>query len=321
MSDDAPAPGELARYRTFDPPPRDFDLRTATAHALRKHGFPPRPDPRSQPALDRIWQRAAARDLHDIKAQLAFDPATSNRDPRLRPDGGGGASNWAGVYAEVNLAHAARFVFAEWVVPELEDIDPAITRSISAGLWVGIDGISYEPGGLQLLQAGISVDVTSHLPWPFPAGGAVRWSAWTEWWSAAYADTPQAGAATVENFPVSAGDTVSFLVYTDDPTLGFVWVSNLTTGLATRVAVPGLPGIASKGGTVEWIVEAPKTSPLLPKFSPVTFTLCAGGLGISGHGVNVTHGFVVDIDGTNGKLTKTSKTSEDSVTVEWLGWS
>jgi hypothetical protein len=317
MSDDAPASGVLRRYRTYDSPPRDFDLRTATARALREHGVPPRPDPRLQPALDRIWKQAAARDLTYVKAELAVDSASSSRDPRLRTEAfdEDGQSNWAGVYVSVT---GARFVFAEWVVPDVPDVDPALFRPITAGFWVGIDGVVVLPGGTQLLQAGIRVDVTPH--WPF-LGGGVRWQAFTEWWSLKYAETPQAGAATVDNFPVSSGDTVSFLIYTEQPNLGYVWISNLSTGQQTLICVPAAPQIASFGGTVEWIIEAPRSSDDLPAFSPVTFTSCVGGSAFFGSTYAGRNPIMFDIDGRDGKLTRTSIPSETSVMVEWLGWS
>lgn len=319
MNEDAFASGALGRYRTYDPPPQDFDPLTARPHALRKHGLPPRPDLRSEPKLERMWRHAVSLSPNYIKAELAIDSLMSARDPLLRAakDNEFGPSNWGGVFVQTN---GAKFVYAEWVVPAVANFDPALFSDVIAGFWVGIDGIAFEVGGNQLLQAGIRVDVNPlGGSWP-PVLQPVRWRVWTEWWSQEFADDPRAGAVYVSNFPVSAGDTVSFLVCAEQPDFGYVWISNFSTGQHTSVGIDALPQIASVGGTVEWIVEAPSGSPDLPLFSPVTFNSCVGG-SLGGQLHNVWHGNVVDIDGSNGKLTKTSITSDTSVVVEWEGWS
>jgi Peptidase A4 family len=318
MSDYASASDALGRYRTYDPPPRDLDLRRASTRTLRRHGLPPRPDPRSEPELARIWESAGARDPKYVKAELAIDPALRRRDPRLRRDAGDDfdQANWGGAFVQDT---AAKFVFAEWVVPHVSAFDPALFAEITGGFWVGIDGIAFEQGGDQLLQAGVRVDVRN-LPPPFDSTLGVRWRAWTEWWSVEYVDTDAAGPVAVTNFPVSSGDTVSFLVCAEQPDFGYVWIANSSTGQHTSVGVPALPHIASVGTTVEWIVEAPSNSPDLPMFSPVTFTSCVGG-SLGSHVLDVSHGIIVDIDRGNGPITRASIPSDTSVAVEWLGWS
>lgn len=84
MSEDSVASGALERYRTYDAPPKDFDLLAATPFELRKHGLPPRPDPRLQPKLDEIWRHVVSRSPNYIKAELAIDSVMSGRDPLLR---------------------------------------------------------------------------------------------------------------------------------------------------------------------------------------------------------------------------------------------
>jgi hypothetical protein len=274
-----------------------------------------------EPKLDRMWAHVVSRSPNYTKAELAVDSVMSARDPLLRTVKGNefGPSGWGGVFVQTE---GAKFVYAEWVVPEVAPFDPALFSDVTAGFWVGIDGIAFEVGGNQLLQAGIKVDVNPlddswppHLN-PHP----VRWQVWTEWWSEEFAGTPAAGAVIVSNFSLTTGDTVSFLVSAEQSDLGYVLITNFSTGQQTSVGIDALPQIASVGGTVEWIVEAPAGSPDLVLFSPVTFNSCVGG-SLGGQLHDVWHGNVLDIDGSNGKLTKTSITSDTSVVVEWKDWS
>jgi hypothetical protein len=208
------------------------------------------------------------------------------------------------------------------VVPDVDTWNPQWFDIISAGFWVGIDGIAFEPGGNQLLQVGIAVDVRPrwerYVP-PFLVPPSLRWRAWTEWWSQEFADTDAANAVYVSNFQVRAGDTMSFLVCAEQPDFGYAWISNFSTGQSTSFGIPAPPQIASLGTTVEWIVESPNSRDL-PRFSPVTFNSCVGG-SLDTHLVDVEHGNVVDIDGSNGKLTDSSTPSDTSVVVEWEDWS
>jgi hypothetical protein len=74
MSDDALKSDVLQLYRTYDPPPKDFDPRTASDEQLRRHGIPRRPNPEPEPKLARLWSRAFARKPKFIKAELAINP-------------------------------------------------------------------------------------------------------------------------------------------------------------------------------------------------------------------------------------------------------
>ncbi len=180
----------------------------------------------------------------------------------------------------------------------------------------------FEPGWATLLQAGIAVDVRPSIERfypPFWVPPRLRWRAWTEWWSEEFAGTDAAAAVEVSNFPVRPGDTMSFLVYAEQPDFGYAWISNFSTGQSTSVSIPAQPQIASLGTTMEWIVESVGGRDL-PRFSPVTFNSCVGG-SFGSHLKDVEQGFVVDIDGSNGKLTSSSTPSDASVMVEWVDWS
>jgi Peptidase A4 family len=47
--------------RLYPPPPKDFDLFTATKEDLKRHGLPLRPDPQTRPGMAALWERLAGR--------------------------------------------------------------------------------------------------------------------------------------------------------------------------------------------------------------------------------------------------------------------
>jgi hypothetical protein len=49
---------EGMEINTFEPPPPGFDPLTASAAALRRHGFPPHlPEPRHQERYRKVWNQ------------------------------------------------------------------------------------------------------------------------------------------------------------------------------------------------------------------------------------------------------------------------
>jgi hypothetical protein len=52
---------KMKGVRVFPPPPKGFDALAATKRDLARHGLPPRPDPRTQPALAALWEQRARR--------------------------------------------------------------------------------------------------------------------------------------------------------------------------------------------------------------------------------------------------------------------
>lgn len=116
-------------------------------------------------------------------------------------------------------------------------------------------------GNGQVLPAGIAVTVQSNA--------TVGWWAWTEWYTTQYQDP----AVAVQNFGVSVGDTVSFVVCAPRPDHGFVSMQHVTTGQATSAGIDARPGITSQGASAGWIVEG--ISADLPVFLPsITFGSC-----------------------------------------------
>jgi len=304
-SDKALQSDVLQLYKTYDPPPKDFDIRTASDKLLARYNIPRRPDPEREPKLARLWRRAFAHPPNFVKAELSIDPVMSKRNPLRRLGPGFGPTGWGGVVVDAAaVGPPATFVTADWVVPRIVSL-PLETANL--GFWVGLDGF----GNGQVLQAGITATANA-LDWP----NIYCW-AWTEWYTDQYKDP----AVQINNFSVSIGDTISVIVCAQQPDLGYVMMLNVSTGQATRVGIPARPGITSQGASAEWIVECPSSSEF-PAFWPVTFNECAAG----GNGVlfDLTpNGFPVNITGDGGdQLTQTFIASPDSAVVDWNGhWS
>ena len=148
-------------------------------------------------------------------------------------------------------------------------------RRLAVAFWVGLDGDPSlgEPASKQVLQAGIAAQVN---PPSWPLGSAsTQWWAWGEW----YTDLCENNCAVeVHNFPVAAGDEISWCSSLPEPSFGFAFFANLTRGMGRSVGIPSpSPDVVVHGRSVEWIVEVPSQSPHMPIFNPVTFADCTAG--------------------------------------------
>jgi hypothetical protein len=275
MTGNAPGFDVLDHFETFEAPPRGFDVHSAPAHALLKHGLPQRPDAATHRRLDQSWQRAFSQPPNYVKAELAVDEVMSARE---RPVFQRGAeefdivNKWAGAVVHVSqlgFGEPVKTVFAQWSLPHVWPYDPDLfSFPITAGFWVGIDGFLQQGPQAQVLQAGVAVTVPK---WTLgsPTIPAPTYWAWTEWWTERYKQP----AVAVSNFPVKAGDTIFVLVCAPEPERGYVSFLNVSTGQQTSVGLYSRPGIWSQGESAEWIVEM--VSPDLPAFDPLTFNECA----------------------------------------------
>ena len=315
MSDDARHSDVLKLYKTYNPPPKSFDPRTAPDEQLRRHGIPRRPDPEREPKLSRLWRHAFARRPNFVRAELAIDTVMARRNPLRGQEPGFSPSGWGGAVvrtSKLGFNEPATFVTASWVVPEIVPIAPEPwSEYLIAGFWVGLDGF----GNGQVLQAGIAASVTTES---FGSGafnpGTVYWWPWTEWWTTQFQDPP----VKIENFPIATGNTVVFVVCAQQPDVGDISVLNVSTGQATRISVNARPGISSEGASAEWIVEG--VSPDLPPFYPVTFSNCAAGT--SHHLFDLLpDGITTNIHGNGGaSLTQSLIAGANTAVVEWENW-
>lgn len=313
MSEPTPA------LRTFAPPPAGFDVHTATAETLRRHGLPRRPDPETEPRLNALWQRAFLQPVEFIEADLEVDPETSYDDlgPSSATEFSG--QNWGGLgirraQDDAEFNQPAIMAFGEFTVPHVSAVNPTGDAMI-VGFWVGIDGLFM--AGDQVLQAGVAAKVHSS---GFGASSVDYW-AWTEWWSVARKDPSH----RINNFEVRAGDQIAVLVCATEPDYGRVTLLNRRTGKATSIGLRAPQGVHLTGSSVEWVVEG--VSKGLPDFGTVTFADC---LAATEKGLFDLRPKGVPLDitvptsgggwGPGESLTRTHVASDDLLAVQWLGF-
>jgi len=295
----------LSHVVSCEPPPSGFDPLTASDHLLHKHGFPHRPDPNKEPRLSKLWHDSLSQPFKMIKAELAVDHMRPPRDRlRQRTDTFGVNRGWAG--GEVNRSalgfpatELVNTVYAQWLVPTV--FAPANNQqTLVVGFWVGIGGDANN-GSNEVVQAGVEGVVQ---------GQSVSYYAWTQWWPY------QPNAITVQNFSVSPGQRVEFVVTTPQLNRGFVSMRNFNTGFATNVHITPT-GAASDGSSAEWIIEG--DPPLLAQFSPVLFVQCQGGT--KSHDSDLTDAHTLTITSSNGftTLANAKIPSKSAVEVFWDG--
>jgi hypothetical protein len=247
----------------FEPLPPGLRGDQLTDDVLRAHGLPRRPPSDAHPQLRRQWNRIMSRPARFVRAEVEADPVMTgrrSRRPEFQPQGWGGIARQQ--ESRTDYAYPATMVYAEWVVPEVFALAPD-GPDLTVGFWIGMDG--YQAEGAQVLQAGIAATVS-----PGWFSTSVEYWAWTEWYTGEY----QTPAVRVSNFPVTAGDTVSFLVVAEGPGSGTAYLHNSRTGLATSVWIQVPSDVIPTGQTTEWAVEG--ISEYLPVFEPVTFSNCWG---------------------------------------------
>ena len=315
----------LRRVRTYPSPPKNFDPHKASQEELLRYGLPPRPDPDKQPEFARLWKRIFARPMKFEPAQVAVDPVMSARNPLRGAVDEFGANGWAGVVKLMStikgsdFTQPARMIFAHWQLPFVPPISPDETTAVA--FWVGFDGHPSlgEPASKQVLQAGIAAQVN---PPSWPLGSAsTKWWAWGEW----FTDSCKHDCAVeVPNFPVTAGDEISVVLFAPEPGFGIAFFANLTRGMGRSVGIPSpSPDIVAQGRSAEWIVEVPSQSPHMPIFGPVAFADCTSGSFQHGF-FNLDNGITTDIGtpagfGTPADLfTKSTITSATTFVVEEL---
>ena len=116
------------RIRTYEAPPPEFNPLTATPRLLLHHGFPTRPDAKTQPELRKIWDKALSRPRTWI-TPVFREVKGKSHGPALRPGGArtkisaskgianATSSNWSGSVALAPVRRTFGWVAGQWTVP------------------------------------------------------------------------------------------------------------------------------------------------------------------------------------------------------------
>jgi peptidase A4-like protein len=292
---------DLHLVRELKIPPFGFDVRTASERELQMYGLPRRPDAEKHPALARLWDSVARRQLKFVRPPLVplrdrsrsrihnftkKDLSGSEYDTiRRRLDGipihiplcwiwPNTSTNWSGaVVAQPSAAESLVTVTGQWTVP---NVSPPLSAWNGTGfndgtyicaVWVGLDGWN---GTNDVLQSGTNSVVTV-------SDGQVTarsYYAWIEWYGNPW--TPES------DFPVEPGDSILCTVCAPFGNAhGTAMFTNHTTGLAMNYGIDPPPGVTLTGNVAEWIVEDPAQSSgslyPFPNYGLTIFTNCGAG--------------------------------------------
>src|SRR5580698_6139948 len=145
MSKQKKIPDVLTLYRSYEAMPRNMDPATASASALKKHGFPRRPDQEKEPELFKHWERFLEKKPRYIKAKLSKDKVLGKRNPLARKGKDFSPANWGGIVVETSslglpAGKRSTCVFGQWSVPVITAVQGDPGDPLTAGFWVGIDG-------------------------------------------------------------------------------------------------------------------------------------------------------------------------------------
>lgn len=235
---------------TAPPPPLGFDPVTASDAALEQYGFPPRPDPRTDPDGYADWSHAMSRAIHRVYPRLL--KTNIKHGPFAAQNGGDevwniNSTNWSGYLKSKSVSPANpgfTKIVADYVVPR------AVNASCDGGTdyaaaWVGLDGYSGI-GASDVFQAGTDSNATC-------SGGlsSENYYAWYEWYPASEVPLDPA------TFPVSPGDDLYIVVWSTSPTAGHASFTDLNTGDNAEDDFSPPVGTTLYGNSAEWIVEAP----------------------------------------------------------------
>jgi Peptidase A4 family len=227
--------------RTFETPPRGFDLLKASPADLKRFGLPAIPEDARQKAR---YQQV----VRQLGERLNFITPTMRRNvdrfhgPRKRlPSAGTETSpNWSGGIVFAPAGKAFQWVEADWVVPNVDA--PTENMWYYSSNWIGIDG----DGSNDVCQIGFECEA-------FRSGSSVTTQIypWWEWY-------PES-EVQITNFAVQPGDMVTALICTSGAgaTSATAYLTNRTTGLSINFSFSAPAGTQLVGNCAEWIVEAP----------------------------------------------------------------
>ncbi|MDE9365487.1 G1 family endopeptidase [Luteipulveratus sp. YIM 133132] len=249
----------------------ELDPHSMSAERLRELGYPPKPDPDSEPDQFAVWTMMA--DLPYLPRPddgIEFDRRGAPPQLKTRIDPGAGplarkivgafsrpsatSPNWSGAM----MRHGAGTydsVLGFWDVPQVSSDRQELTATC---VWVGLDG--YDSN--DVVQAGTWAEI-----FPLLGGHIDSHFSWHEWFP------DPARAVSMRTLP---GDRFFATVWMTGGTANYL-VVNRETGESSR-GTDSLPsGAMFVGNNAEWVVERPSidTSTQLPMawFTPVPFEM------------------------------------------------
>ncbi|HXN21074.1 MAG TPA: G1 family glutamic endopeptidase [Candidatus Binatus sp.] len=250
----------IAGIKTFPAPPEGFDPLAAADSDLARYGYPPHPDPQTQPDGYALWAKdvkafnhrpqSLSKDMgaYSMPMQPAKGPAGTQA---ASVTGTGGpstddSSNWSGVVNTNKLTKwndntSFDIVTSEFTVP-------AVTQPIGSCdggydwtvTWNGVDG--YGTG--DVVQGGGSSQA-------YCSGSTVAeyYCGWVEW----YPSYP-----IICEFTVKPGDVMSAVTFASAGTVDqLVCIADLTQDFGDCYTLSYISGPGVTGKTAEAIVERP----------------------------------------------------------------
>ena len=248
---------------TYDPPPRDFNLRAASVAELERFGL-------KGLVQDPVLRTRLATQLQGVEFTV---PTFSPREPTPRvlaslPDATEGGPpiphpGWSGAIVRGSPADPICWVQGAWTAPSMQPPPGGPPGYYAAGAWVGMDGMQdgTNPSS-DIVQAGCDACLK-------PEG--LLYALWYQW-------HPQEPPQEID-LPVTAGDALEVTIRVDPAsrTQAAMVVINRSRGQGRNFVVHGLPGNPLVGNCAEWVVEREPQLGLLGNFGVVNFTGCAVG--------------------------------------------
>ena len=247
----AQTPAAAGVYR-LPAPPEGFDPISASDEALAHYGFPARPNPFARGAMPyATWARAMR------AAKIRVEPevrVTDHRHPPLlaarrqvsAQASTVGSYNWSG---QTLLSGATSYgsssyteIFAQWLIPAVQQAIGSCGGYDLMATWVGIDGAMNTSG--DVLQAGTEGDTAC-------ANGVTTqdFYPWFEWYPGY--------EYQITNFVMYRGASVFVVVQPVSPTAANLTFVNLQNNTYVVGQVTAPAGTSLVGSSAEWIVERP----------------------------------------------------------------
>jgi hypothetical protein len=247
-------PTNLPGATTIVAPPAEFDPITASDEDLQYHGFPPRPNPYTEPKGYASWERAIKASQTRVTPTLEqtgiFHGPAQTKGKTAAPAAGSNTGstssyNWSGYVAFSGASSYSSasyyYIVSDYIIPPARQAFGACTGSWDySSSWAGIDGW----GSGDVLQAGSESDA-------YCSGGSTGqyYSAWYEWYPY--------GEVRIGGFPVAPGDEIFVEVWHTSQTQGYAYLVNFNNNQATEIGFTAPSGTYLVGNSAEWVVERP----------------------------------------------------------------